>query len=234
MKIIGITGESGAGKTTFSDYLGKKEGIGVIHVDEVFKEIKLTYFRFLMKDNNEEHVKLKMDLKHKKILYTNPLLFRCFMKFRAKLVEKRLRKRIEELGRTNDTILIDDTFIKHHKIYQKLDELFLIERAEEERQTALLERDEIPEEELIIYKEANAKEKHGNFANKVVKTIQNNGDKKELEKTAEQIYEKELKKDTDKIKEKYKTNTPIRVPLEKQNSLDSSINLDEPKKGRER
>ena len=87
MKIIGITGKAGAGKTTFSNYLGTKEGIGVIHIDDLFSEIKSKYLKFLMNENKEKAT-TKLRSNHKTRLYTNPLLFKIFMKFRSKSIEK--------------------------------------------------------------------------------------------------------------------------------------------------
>lgn len=40
MKIIGITGKSGAGKTEFSKYLSEKDSVGVIHADDLLSVAK--------------------------------------------------------------------------------------------------------------------------------------------------------------------------------------------------
>lgn len=40
MKLIGITGKAGAGKTTLSDMIAKHQNVGVIHVDELLKKVK--------------------------------------------------------------------------------------------------------------------------------------------------------------------------------------------------
>ena len=45
MKLICVTGKSGAGKTTFSDYLKENsKDIEVIHIDDLLRDIKLKYF----------------------------------------------------------------------------------------------------------------------------------------------------------------------------------------------
>ena len=41
MKLIGITGKAGAGKTTISNIMAQNYNVGVIHVDDVLKEVKL-------------------------------------------------------------------------------------------------------------------------------------------------------------------------------------------------
>ena len=51
MNLVGVTGKSGAGKTTFSNYLKENsKDIEVIHIDDLLRDIKLKYFKFLMKE----------------------------------------------------------------------------------------------------------------------------------------------------------------------------------------
>ena len=45
MRIIGVTGMSGAGKTTFSNLLGERKNVGVIHLDELVDGIKADKFK---------------------------------------------------------------------------------------------------------------------------------------------------------------------------------------------
>ena len=40
MKLIGVMGNGGSGKTTFTEHLDKRENVGVIHVDDLVGEIK--------------------------------------------------------------------------------------------------------------------------------------------------------------------------------------------------
>ena len=50
------------------------------------------------------------------------------MKFRAKLLKKRINSKIKELqDNGKDTIIIDDIFIKFLHIYNDLDKVFIIE-----------------------------------------------------------------------------------------------------------
>lgn len=53
MKLIGVTGKAGSGKTTFSDILSQKDDIGVIHIDDILRDIKLKYFKWLMKEDKQ-------------------------------------------------------------------------------------------------------------------------------------------------------------------------------------
>lgn len=70
MKIIGIMGMGGAGKSTFTEMLGKKEKVGIIKVDDLVGEAKKKYFRaFLQSQENnttevtDENPKLNNSIK---------------------------------------------------------------------------------------------------------------------------------------------------------------------------
>ena len=45
MKLIGVMGNSGSGKTTFTEYLETKPSVGVVHVDLITADIKKKYFK---------------------------------------------------------------------------------------------------------------------------------------------------------------------------------------------
>ncbi len=188
MKLIGVTGKSGSGKTTFSDYLKENsEDIEVIHIDDLFKKVTLKYFQPLMKENKNGE-KIKVDSRLRKFLYKNKLIFLMFSKFRAKLVESLLNKRLEEL-QNKRIVIIDDVFIKTHKIYKELKQIYLLERNYIERKNALQKRDEITKEEIVAYDMAHFT---GNYKeikdDKRVTKIQNSGDKEKLRKKAREIY----------------------------------------------
>lgn len=205
MKLIGITGKSGAGKTTFSNYLAKDEKIGVIHVDDILKEIKLKYFKHVMKEDKQGE-KVKVDSKLKTFIYKNPVIFPLFMKFRARLVEKPLKAKIEEMKLSQkEMVLIDDIFLKYHRLYQNLDRVILIERPFRERKRSLIERDGLSKEEVVACDIAHytGNYKELTHSPKVIK-ITNNGNKEELEKVAEQISKTELGKKRENVRTRCK------------------------------
>lgn len=202
MKLIGITGKAGAGKTTFSDYLAKNsKDIGIIHVDDLIKELKLKYFKFLMKKDNKGE-KVKVDSRLKKFLYKNKIIFSAFMKFRAKLISPSLKRKIKELS-DKRVILIDDIFIKYHKLYKDLDKIYVLERAYTNRREALIQRDGISKEEIMAYDLAhyrgNYKEIKGDIR---VTKIENDGDKTKLKRKAREIYEKTMLSDRENMLKK--------------------------------
>lgn len=188
MKLIGITGKSGAGKTTFSNYLTENsEEIDVIHIDDLLRQIKLKYFKLIMKkDKFGDRVKVDSNLK--KFIYSNKYLFLIFMKIRAKLVEPLLNRRIKEL-KGKRIVLIDDIFLKHHKIYDILEQIYIIERPYIDRTTALKQRENLKKEEVVAYDTAHYTNNYREIKdNKRVIKVENKGDKSQLRQKARCIY----------------------------------------------
>jgi len=205
MKLIGVTGKSGAGKTTFSNMLAEKPNIAVIHIDDILKEFKLKYFKsFLDEDKNGEKTKINSNLKT--LLYSNKLIFNLFMKFRAKLIEKALDQEIKRLMQEgNDTIIIDDIFIKYHKIYEQLSKVFIVRRPYIDRQQAIKERDNLTKKEIVASDIAHYKENYKEIkVGKNVEVINNTGTQEELSDKVQKIYEQQLIN----FKDKYKENVP--------------------------
>ena len=193
MKLIGITGKSGSGKTTLSNMLAQQyPEIGVVHIDDILGDIKLKYFKFLMKENNKGE-RTKVDSKFKMFIYQNRILFNMFMKFRAKLIKKPLQQQISQLqneGKT--TVIIDDIFLQYHRCYKNLSMILQMTRPYIDRKMAVMERDGVTKEEMVAYDVAHHT---GNYRDsKNVNTIKicNNGGKEELQAISQQIYEKHL------------------------------------------
>ena len=51
MKLVGVMGNGGSGKTTFTEHLDKRENVGVIHIDDLVGEIKNKYFKMFLQSN---------------------------------------------------------------------------------------------------------------------------------------------------------------------------------------
>ena len=203
MKLIGITGKAGSGKTTFSNMLAQKPGIAVVHIDDILKEIKLKYFRPLMKQDKHGE-KTKVDSRLKKILYSNKILFRLFMGFRAKLIQKALEKRIQELSdEKNRIIIIDDIFLQYQKCYTGLSKIFLMERPFIDRRQSIMKRDDLSKEEVVASDIAHYNGNYKNLlSNEYTIKIQNNKTKEELSRLAEVVYQEQFST----IKERYREN----------------------------
>ena len=200
MKLIGVTGRAGSGKTTFSDMLAENSKIGVIHIDDILREIKLKYFKLIMKEDSKGE-KVKVDSNLKTMLYSNKILFNMFMRFRAKLIEKPLISEISKLEKSGKkTIIIDDIFLRYQKCYKDLSLIFLMERPFTDRRDALIERDNLSKEDIVASNMAHHKGNYKEINNNNLIEIVNNKSQEELYEIAIKIYEKYLAPYREKIK----------------------------------
>lgn len=224
MKIIGVMGKPGSGKTTFSDYLGTKDNVGVIHVDDLVANIKKKYFRIFLqpKENNKtENVKnnpkLKSGIKEK--FYKNKFLFSLLMIIRTKLIEKDLFRTIESFkSNGKDLVVIDDWALPYqNKLFKKLDKIYSLERDFLERRDSLKKRDDLTVRELKVYDLPYSIGLIRVPENEIVTRIFNKGSFGELREIADKEYEKI---GILSFNERYKVKTP-QVSLD---SLTQSIN----------
>ena len=194
MKLIGITGKAGAGKTTFSNMLEQQHPeVGVIHVDEFFNNIKRKYFKFLMKENKQgEKVNLKSNLRM--IIYNNSLLRNILMRARATLISKSVKLKIEELKKEGKTVIIvDDIFLQYQKYFNDLSMVFLIERPFIDRRLAVMERDGVSKKDAVTSDIVHTSKNYRDFLHRVnLIKIYNTKGKEELQEESEQIYRKYL------------------------------------------
>lgn len=189
MKIIGITGKAGAGKTTMSNMLTEHEDVGVIHVDELVDELKLKYFKLLMKKDSHGR-RVKIDPKLKKKILENKLILSLVMRFRARLLKKPLETKIKELEKAGkQTILIDDWFFKYLNIYKDLSFIILMERPFVDRSNSVMKRDKVDKKEAAIGDLGHRTGKYRDFLKGArVISLNNNLGKAELKAKSEQLY----------------------------------------------
>lgn len=191
MKLIGITGKAGAGKTTISNIIAQNNNVGVIHVDDVLKDVKLKYLKLFM-DTDNKGEKTKVNGKIKMFLFRNKIMFNLIMKFRNLLVTKYIENEIQKLqDKGKDIILIDDIYIKFLHIYNNLDRLFVVERNYNERKEALKQRDDLTLQEVVASDIAHFKGVYKEVSKgKNVEKVFNNGTRESLTEKAKEIYEK--------------------------------------------
>lgn len=196
MKLIGVTGKSGAGKTTFSELFSKKDNAGVIHINDLIAEVKRKYLTMLLQpeeNNTTEETKKnpKLQAKVKKAFYINKLNFKITLFIRNILLEKKLENRIRELKLAGKKIiLIDDMYLESNKkLFSKLDRVYAIERDFVTRRQCLKSRDDLEDEDVKIadlpYALGFFKESSG----KNVKKIVNKGDIDYLRQIVDKEYE---------------------------------------------
>lgn len=197
MKLIGVMGNGGSGKTTFTGHLEKRANIGVIHIDDLVGEVKKKYFKMFLqaKENNTtENTQANPKLKSgaKKFFYRNKLAFNFLMAVRSKLIEKDLSKKIEEFERNGkDLVVIDDWALStHKKLYNKLNRIYTVERPYLSRRKGIQERDALTTDEAKVYDLPYALGFLKRAEGENTEVITNSGTIKELQDRADLEYER--------------------------------------------
>lgn len=197
MKIIGVTGKSGAGKTTFSNFLGERKNVGVIHVDEIFNNLKETKFKRYISKRDKNNKPSVFTPKIRMFINSNKLTFRLSMAIKKVLIKKEIEKRIKNFKKQGkDAIIVDSThlqYLTNKEIYNKT---IYITRAYEDRKKSLEERDDITKEEMlerdIPFKRKFSKVKLREYDY----VIENKYGEEELKAASEKIYDEVVGKKT--------------------------------------
>lgn len=208
MKIIGIMGNGGSGKTTFSNALSEKSSVGIIHVDDLVGEAKKKYFKLFLKSNEKHESESSSDnpkLKSgaKEFFYKNKFAFNFLMKIRSLLVSPEIEKKLEEFKKEGkELVIIDDWVLStHKKLMNKLNHVYVLQRKYQARRTGLSQRDNLSKQELKVADLPYALGFVKIPNNEKVSSIDNNGTIEELRTSAFEIYSRYVQPSFD---ERYK------------------------------
>lgn len=135
--IIGVTGKSGSGKSTYSNKLAKKINAIVIHIDDIGHKV-LTYPHIkekLYKSFGEVDRKSLGD-----IIFTN----RHSYDILTDIVWSDMKKEIDHILNLNEKVILDWILLPHTHYWKMCDEKILIKaQNDEERKLKIIERDNI-------------------------------------------------------------------------------------------
>lgn len=217
MKIVGVMGNSGAGKTTFSNLLGKREDVGVIHVDDFIADVKRKYFKMFLEskkenpiENTRNNPKLKSEVK--KFFYNNKVIFGLFSSFRSLLVRKRIDTQIKQYAvEGKRLVVIDDWILPTHKqLYKRLNKVYYLDRGFVARRKGLKERENLSEDEMKIADLPYSLKFIKKIQDEKVIVVNNKGSLEVLKQRAKEEYEKLCEPTFD---ERYKVSTEDLIPM---------------------
>ncbi len=153
MKVIGITGSSGSGKTTISEILGKRQDTKVINADKMAKELtnlKTEYFseiiaafqnyNIVLENGNLNRAKLADLIYHDKasLEKLNQITFKHLL--------PKIEQEIQNLDETIKLIVIDAPLLFEAKLDKFCDATIAVETTQDVKIKRICERDKIPEE----------------------------------------------------------------------------------------
>ena len=192
MIVIGVTGKSGAGKTTFADFLGERRNVGVIHLDDTINGVKEEKFKnqIRKRTNNNGPVLLPSNLHS--VINNNRLFFKVFTGIKRYFLKDRIEaemKRFKAEGK--DAVVIESCYLTDLVDRKLFNKIICVKRPFKKRVQAVMERDQEPMDKIDMvtrdmpYRRKISNVKNSDFDYVVINTL----GKDELRNAAEKVYD---------------------------------------------
>lgn len=196
MKVIGITGPSGAGKTTLASVLKANYNTYSIDADEVARKLssdnKAEYFKEMVKLFGKEVVNTDKSLDRRKIasiIYNDSEKRRKLNKLTFYYVVNNINEQIEkEISNDYQFIAIDVPLLYEAKMEKLCDIVIAVVAEDDEKILRICKRDNISKE--IAKKRLEIQNNNEFFVKKADFVIHNDGSIENLEKSLKEIIEK--------------------------------------------
>lgn len=194
MKIIGITGKAGSGKTILANMIAKEKSIDIIHMDYILDGIKeskalskMTQNAEQVEDKENTHKMVKSNLSD--FIYSNGLILEIYLKFRNIIINRILNKKIKEYEEKNiENLIVEGLDLINLDIMKKLDIFVLMKTPYNTRIERALKRDGVVDRKIIVNRDRKSQKNiRGKIKRKIDFTLENTGSIEELEKDAELI-----------------------------------------------
>lgn len=187
--IIGITGSSGAGKSTVCEMLEAYYKVTIINADKVARKLSkrgTNYVIDIISKFGKSIVDENGELKRKKlaeIIYNNPKkreeLNKCTFKYIKKEIERQIKKS------QTDTIIIDAPLLFESELNKVCDKVIGVISNRELQIERIVARDDIDYENAE--KRINAQQTNGFYMDKCDAIIENNNNLKSIKENVEKL-----------------------------------------------
>lgn len=156
MKILGVTGSSGSGKSSVCDIIKKMNNTEIIDADKIVRELqdnKTIYYQKIVQTFGQE-ILLDNGLINRKILaekiFTDKTEKEKLDKLTFKYVVDEIRNRIETLKATNvDYIVVDAPTLIEANMIKMFDKIIVVTAEENIKINRICKRDEISRKQAI-------------------------------------------------------------------------------------
>lgn len=192
--VIGITGSSGAGKSTICNILKKECKVKIINADKIAKKLSrkgTRYISDIIKKFGRDIVDEEGELRRKRlaeIIYTDPVkreeLNSCTFKYIKKEIEKQVKKEED----TENTVIIDAPLLFECDLNGLCDFIIGVIANRDLKIERIVARDNIDYENAEKRLDAQASDEF--YIEKCNEIIENNNDMISVEKKVEQIIDK--------------------------------------------
>ena len=187
--IIGITGSSGAGKSTVCELLSKKYNMQIINADAIAKELSkkgTDYIKDIVSKFGKDIVDENGDLRRKKlgeIIYTNDSKREELNSCTFKYIKKEIFKKIEKMNQ--DNIVIDAPLLFESELDKICDRIIGVISKKQLQIERIVSRDNIDYDHATMRLDAQQKDEF--YIKKCDAIIENNHDIKQLEQQIEEL-----------------------------------------------
>lgn len=209
MRLIGITGKSGAGKTTLSEMLAMNKDTQVIHMDYIldsFKEKRI--FSNITKRVNvqqdKDDVRRIMNPRLSDFLLDSKFIGKIYSTIRSAVVNRILDNKIEDAEKSGvKTLIIEGAEIRNLNALDRMDMIIMVETAYHIRLERVTKRDAFADKAVLVKRDRRLKKNKSNILEKKkdLIVIENNGNMQELKENAKnilrQIEEKDISPEKD-------------------------------------
>lgn len=189
--IIGITGSSGAGKSTICEILQKEYNVKIINADKIAKRLSCkgtSYINEIIEKFGKDIVDEKGELKRKKlaqIIYNNSDKRKELNNCTFKYIKKEIEEEIKEIEK-NEIIIIDAPLLFECGLDKLCDKVIGVISKRDLQIERIIARDNID------YNQAesrlNAQEDNEFYIKKCDAIIENNNDIEDIEKKIRKIW----------------------------------------------
>lgn len=222
MKLIGITGRSGAGKTTLSRMIEEKDkDISVIHIDEIshMNELKKRLpGKLVDEDTNtneigESFLTLSKPVRDIKSIFLKSKVINTIYRNMKKVIrEIDVNKRISSARKENKkAVVIEGTMLTRYSVYKDIDYIVHVDAPFIQREERVIKRkDKTLEKNNMVMRDLHFREamqvgkKKGRS---IDEKVENTGLLEELQKIADRIYSEQIigekQKDDETMQDKY-------------------------------
>lgn len=192
MIVIGVTGKSGAGKTTFTDFLGERKNVGVIHLDDMVNNVKEDSFQKQIRKRNKNNEPVLLPSNLHAIINNNRLVFRTFCRIKKHFLKDRIAAEIKRFkAEGKDAVVIESCYLTDLVDKKLFNKMICVKRPFKKRVQAVMERENESESKVDMvtrdmpYKRRISSVKESDFDY----IIMNTNGKEELKNASEKIYD---------------------------------------------
>lgn len=192
MIIIGVTGKSGAGKTTFSNFLGERKNVGVIHLDDLINGVKEDKFKNQIRKRSKNDNPVLLPSKLHSIINNNRFIFRAFTTIKRFMMKDRIDAEIKRFKvEGKDAVVIDSCYLTDLVDKKLFNSIICVKRPYTKRVQAVMEREHESESKIDMvtrdmpYKRKISRVKNGDYDYVIINSL----GKEELKNASEKVYD---------------------------------------------